>query len=140
MNTKDQADQLIDEVCAHYGFDRALLTRKGSVKPLRVLGKGKNKIDLASIRMALALYLSTYTDINNYVIGPMCGYQDHTTIVYIRKKASFYVEFEDVRFIPYWEKVCEIAKQIGMITKYIRVKPNKNKIMLDCGQINFVMS
>lgn len=138
MNTKEQADQLISEVCNFYGFDRNLLTRKGSSKPIRVIGKGKNKIDVASIRMALALYLTTYTDINNYVIGPMCGYQDHTTIVYIKKKATYYVELQDDRFIPYWEKVCEIAKQIGMITQYIRVKTNKT--MLDCGQINFAMS
>ena len=140
MNTKEQADQLINEVCAFYGFNRSLLTRNGSIKPVRVIGKGKDKIDLASIRMALALYLMTYTDINNYVIGPMCGYQDHTTLVYIRKKGTYYVEYEDFKFMPYWETVCNKAKEIGMTTRYIRIKPQKTKIMVDSTQINLVKS
>lgn len=140
MNTLEQADQLITQVCELYGFDRALLSRRNSFKPIRVIGKGKNKIDLASIRMALGLFLSTYSDINHDVIGPMCGYTDHTTLVYIRRKATHYIELQDVKFLPYWERICNIAENIGLTTRFIRIKPKKNKIMLDCGEINLVMS
>lgn len=140
MNTKEQADQLINAVCKEYGFERSLLTRNGSYKPIRTLRNGNNKIDVSSIRMALSLYLMTYTDINNYVIGPMCGYQDHTTLVYIRKKGTYYVEYEDFKFMPYWETVCKIAKQIGMTTRFIRIKPQKSKIMVDSTEINLAMS
>lgn len=140
MNTKEQADQLISEVCAYYGFDRSLLTRNGSYKPIRSLIVNNERIDISSIRMALALFISTYTDINNYVIGPMCGYQDHTTLVYIRKKGAYYIELEDFKFMPYWETVCNIAQKIGMTTRYIRIKPQKTKIMVDSTQINLAMS
>ena len=104
MNTKEQANQLISEVCGSYGFDRTLLTRNNSYKPIRSLVVNNERIDVSSIRMALALYIATYTDINNYVIGPMCGYQDHTTLVYIRKKGAYYIELQDFKFMPYWEK------------------------------------
>jgi chromosomal replication initiation ATPase DnaA len=124
MNTKEQAELLIDKVCEYYKIKRSALTRKDSTRPVRLVvyydGKKKVKVSLASIRMALSHYLNTYTNIPLIEIGPMCGYQDHSTIIYNRKKADTYIKCEDYLFYPYWLIVNKIANEIGMNEDFVR--------------------
>lgn len=133
MNTREQANLLIDKVCEHYNIRRSALTRKGSTRPVRSVvyyeGKNKVKINLASIRMALSYYLNTYTNIPLAEVGPMCGYQDHSTIIYNKKRAETYIKCEDYIFFPYWLTVNNLAKELNINTQYVRVM-NKNTITM----------
>lgn len=125
MNTKEQADLLIDKVCEYYKIKRSALTRKGSSRPSRLIvyyiGKEKVKVSLASLRMALSYFLTRYTDISTELIGPMCGYQDHSTIIYNKKRAETYIKCEDYLFYPYWMTVNKLANEIGIKTDMVRI-------------------
>jgi chromosomal replication initiation ATPase DnaA len=133
MNTKEQAELLIDKVCEYYKIRRSALTRKGSTRPPRLVvyyeGDNKVKVNLASLRMALSYYLNTYTNIPLSIVGPMCGYQDHSTIIYNKKRAEAYIKCEDYLFFPYWQTVNNLAKELNINTQYVRVM-NKNTITM----------
>ena len=124
MNTKEQAELLIESVCNYYDFDRSLLYKKNGLKPIRLIikriDKKKVKIDLSSIKMALSYILTKYTAIPVEVIGPMVGYSDHTTIPYAKRKVENYLEIEDDKFMPYWENINNLIDDIGFKKDMIR--------------------
>ena len=126
MNTIEQVNQLIDKVCLEYEFDRSYLSKKKEGRPMRTIikGKGKDKIkvDLSSIRMAISYFLTTYTNFPTAELGPLCGYSDHSTIVYAKKKAVNYINFDDAKFMPVWDKVTQIADSLEFSKDYVRYR------------------
>ena len=129
MNNREKAELLIEKVCDYYKIKKSFLGLSLNSRLIRLYtyyeNKKRIKVDVASLRMALSFYLTKYTDVPTSLIGPMCGYADHTTIVYVKQKATNYISQYDERFIPYWMKVNEIATQIGMTTNLVRLSQPK---------------
>lgn len=124
MNTKVEAELLIEAVCNHFEFERSLLYKKKGLKPIRLAFKQVNrkkvKTDLSLIKMCLAYLITRYSAIPMDVIGPMVGYSDHSTIPYIKRKINIYLEIQDEKFLRYWIPINEIADSIGFKKDLIR--------------------
>lgn len=120
MNTKEQIEKLIDEVCLYYDFDKSYLFKKYGTKPMKSLVKGKINISISTIKMCLGYISERYTSIPVDVLGPMIGYSDHSTIPYAKKKVSNYLDTEDEKFLSYWIPINKIADEIGITKDFER--------------------
>jgi hypothetical protein len=54
-------------------------------------------------------------------VAAMVGYSDHSPLSCQRKTIEYYIKTKDFYFYPYYEKVKEYAKQIGINTEVKRL-------------------
>jgi len=125
MNTVEQAETLINEVCNYYQLQSKGLYDKKEKRPVRmtkiVVDDKKIRVDISCLRMALSYYIMLYSNLPQAIVGPMVGYADHTTISYAKKKVRDYFDTEDKVFLSYWNKVNEIANSLNFNTDMQRV-------------------
>jgi len=124
MNTVEKAQELISKVCEHYQISKGLYDRREK-RPVRmtkmVIDEKKVKVDISCLRMALAYYILSYTDIPQAVIGPLVGYSDHTTVSYAKGKVRAFFDTNDEIFLSYWNTVDKIANSLNFKTDMQRV-------------------
>mgnify|MGYP006278136183 CR=1 FL=1 len=126
MNTKEQAEQLIQSACNYYKIDRLRSERK---KPFRIVkNKDNQAVQVDALRMAMSYFLYKHFPLHMHEIGPMVGYSDHSTISYQYKKIDYYVQVEDAKIYPYYLVIKDLAENLGINTERERVLVTKNNI------------
>ena len=142
MNTREQAIQLVQATCDYYGITLEKLQQLNRRNHFKICKDQKGKIvRLAEIRMALSYFIYRYCPIKLTEIAPLVGYKDHSTMSTYRKKIEFYIETEDERFYPYYLKVIDLASDLGISMRMIRVKSYQEIAFVDhLGKINLVES
>jgi len=119
MNTHEQAKQLIEKYCEHYGIQPKDLRRKSS-HPFKVIVRNSQYINTASMRMSLGYFLFLYFPLRIKEIAVMVGYADHSTLSSQRKQIACYIENNDSYFMPYYGTLFNLAKTLGIETEYKR--------------------
>lgn len=142
MNTRDQAIQLVQATCNYYGITLHHLQQINRKNHFRVWKNEDGvKVRLAEIRMALSYFIYRYCPIKLTEIAPLVGYKDHSTMSTYRKRIEFYIETEDERFYPYYLKIIDLASDLGISMRMIRVKSYQEIAFVDhLGKINLVES
>lgn len=134
MNTIDKAEQLITNACRYYQIEKGYLNRQNNLKPpkmyITLKDNKRYKVSLSSLRMALSFFLLKYTDIPTDKLGPMVGYSDHTSVSYNKNKIISYIEQKDKVFIPYWNAVIMLAKDLDFDVSMERQLTNHRITML----------
>lgn len=132
MNTKEQAVNLIQEVCNHYRITLEQLQEHKRKNHFRVTYNDYGElVRLAEIRMAVSFFIYQYCPLKLVEIAPLVGYKDHSTMSTNRQKIEYFIETEDSRFFPYYLKVIEIASDLGISMKLNRVKSYKKITFVD---------
>lgn len=139
MNTKEQAQELVNKVCEYYDISlQELQSIKRSYHMKVMYNTRGDQVRLSEIRMALSYFIYKYCPIKLVEIAPLVGYADHSTMSIYRKRIEYYIETEDIKFFPYYLKVIDIASDLGIDMKLTRVqsytdiifKDHKGKIIL----------
>ena len=110
MTYKEIAKEIVDKYLEHYGISFYQLNR---VYSKNYRAKVYNGIHLDSIRMALSYYLRREFPLSYPVIRDLVGYKNHSTMCQNRKRIRGYIETNDKYFMPYWDKLLEIAGPIN---------------------------
>jgi AraC-like DNA-binding protein len=119
MNTINQAKELVEKYCQHYGIQPKNLKRKSSY-PFKVIIKDGTYINTASMRMALGYFLFMHFPLRIKEVAVMVGYADHSTMSSQRVKIAYYIKNNDSYFMPYYDALCNLAKELGVSTEYKR--------------------
>jgi len=121
MNNHEQATQLIEMICEEYGITMKDLKKKKSGFPNRSVSRKGKDVSLASIRQALSYFIFMHFPLRIKEVASMVGYSDHSPLSSQRKTIEYYIKTKDFYFYPYYEKVKEYAKQIGINTDVKRL-------------------
>jgi hypothetical protein len=121
MNNHEQATQLIKKICEDYGITMKDLKKKKSGFPNRSVSRKGKDVSLASIRQALSYFIFMHFPLRIKEVAAMVGYSDHSPLSCQRKTIEYYIKTKDFYFYPYYEKVKEYAKQIGINTEVKRL-------------------
>lgn len=121
MNTPQQARQLIELYCEHYGIKPEELKRRKSQQPARVMYRKDNYINTAAMRMALGYFIFMHFPMRIIEIAKLVGYTDHSPLSSQRRTIEHYIENKDPYFYHYYEQIVTLAPLVGITMEYKRV-------------------
>lgn len=125
MNTLEQAKKLVENYCKYYGIKTNELKRNSRTYPHKVIIITKDKhVNTATMRMALGYFIFMHFPIRIKEVADIIGYQDHSCISTQRKRIDNYIETKDSYFMPYYEVLINLAKELDISIKYKRIYTN----------------
>lgn len=116
----DKANQVIDLYCETMNVERQALSKVYFKKLARV---DKNGTNLSFIRQSLAHYLYKRLPLNAGELGKMIGYSDHSMVSLYSRIVESHMEIHDPYFMPYYEKLVELADPIVKDIDFLRINP-----------------
>ena len=125
-NMREEIIEIADKYCSFFNIARQDLFQKGKHKG----GKKKkvvNGVNVATIRMALGYYLSTYYPVSLTEIAGVIGYNDHSTISTNNQKIFYYIKNQDKYFTYYYNLLLDLGSLYNPIQF---LKLNKNQVGL----------
>jgi chromosomal replication initiation ATPase DnaA len=101
------ANKIVQSYCEQFGISQEDLHRKERKKyPV----KKRNGVSYSKIRQALTYYLYENLPLHLTQIGPIVGYQDHSTASTYIPRIKWFIQHNDAVFMKYWELLNEVAK------------------------------
>lgn len=119
-NITQKANQVINTFCKSMEVDRKDLGKLHLKKLARVDRKGTS---LSFIRQALAHYLYKRLPLNAAELGKLIGYADHSMVSLYSRIVENHLEIKDPYFMPYYQKLVELADPIVEDVNFIRINP-----------------
>jgi len=114
----DKANQIIDLYCEAMNVPRQSLSKLQYKKLARV---DKNGTSLAFIRQSLAHLLYKRLPLNAAELGKLIGYSDHSMVSLYSRIVENHIEIQDPYFMPYYQKLAEIAEPIVSEVNFERI-------------------
>lgn len=112
------ANEIINLYCNDFGIDKSELFSKHNKKLSRV---NKDGVNLAFIRQSLAHFLYKKVPLTVTEIGRMIGYSDHSTVCLNSRMVDNHIEIQDPYFMPYYNRLINIATPLVNQFNYERV-------------------
>lgn len=100
------------------GVNRADLSKNRTKKRKRVDEKGTS---LSFIRQSLAHYLYKRLPLNARTVGEIVGYSDHSMVSLYSRIVEDHFEVNDRYFMPYYDKLVEIAEPMVNSVNFERI-------------------
>lgn len=118
---ESKAKEIVKAYCEQFGIDPEELHRKERKKyPV----KKRNGVSYSRIRQALTYYLYENLPLHLTQIGPIVGYQDHSTASTYVPKIKWFIQHNDAVFMKYWDLLNSIAKPITPEVDFSRYGPS----------------
>lgn len=117
-NIVEIANKVIDTYCVEMNVDRKDLSMIQYKKLARV---DKNGVSLAFIRQSLAHFLYKRLPIPAKELGKLIGYSDHSMVSLYSRIVESHIEINDQYFMPYYERLLQIAEPMVEGMDFVRV-------------------
>jgi hypothetical protein len=137
MNTPQKARELIELYCKHYGIKTNNLKRNNRYYPAKVIVKKDAHVNTSTMRMALAYFIFMHFPLRIKEVAEIVGYNDHSPISSQRKVVESYIKNNDVFFMPYYESLINLARELNISMEYKRMYTNVTPFMRYESDTNF---
>jgi len=114
----DLGNLVVEKYCIEMGVDRKVLYANRYTKKRRRLDNG---VSLSFIRQSLAHFLYKRLPLNAKTVGELVGYSDHSMVSLYSRIVEDHFEVNDRIFMPYYEKLVEIALPMVESVNFERV-------------------
>lgn len=108
MTVREKMLSIIEQYCEMHGIKRETLFEYGKHKGAKKK-RNINGVPVATLRMALAYYLSNNFPVSLTDVAQLIGYADHSTISYNNKKIYFYLKNQDKYFLYFYNPLVELG-------------------------------
>lgn len=108
MTVREKMLSIIEQYCEMHGIKRETLFESGNHKGAKKK-RNINGVPVATLRMALAYYLSNNFPVSLTDVAHLVGYADHSTISYNNKKIYFYLKNQDKYFLYFYNPLVELG-------------------------------